>query len=652
MLAGVSLFQVTRELDEHARDRLSDAAKAHGIAIYDRLRSAEASLAMVAAMLESDPATREFAADPAERFDGLLLVADDGVPETLWGGSFSVPSPYRDVQEQLDSGGTVLTTSREDGPTPRVLMTMGMVSPDGARRRLVGAIRPAYLWGLEGLSPMTQLSVLDDTGRLLVPAASAPEAFLDELRERLSVSTSGRLEWSDDSEEYLSSFWSLFLRARFHVASWTIVLSEPLDYVQGPIGEFRSSFIWVTLMSIWVVLLLSLVQIRRTLVPLEALREGTRRIAARDFDARVTVSSSDEFQDLAESFNGMAGRLGKQFGALTTIHEIDRAVLSTLHTADVVDTALASMRALVPCDELCIGLRTADLEEFEVHARSARGQIAKSVHNLDVRSEDLERLRRADGYVLDRMSAGSRSYTRPLAMRGTTSFLTLPLGSAEALAGFVCFGQATARGFDAEDVQHVRQVCDQIAVALANAKLVGELDESGWGALRALARAIDAKSPWTAGHSERVTALALQIAAALGDAADVGHESLSAGEPVNAGERQACDDQREAAGRRDDQLDLPADRQVAQPPRFHRLSPRSRTIVASRSRFELILSPARSMASRLISKWIWLSRRVKLTMPPDAARSGTSVTIKIGRPAAVGGSGKPSSGLSGIRTST
>ena len=362
---------------------------------------------------------------------------------------------------------------------------------------------------------MTQLSVLDDTGRLLVPAASAPEAFLDELRERLSVSTSGRLEWSDDSEEYLSSFWSLFLRARFHVASWTIVLSEPLDYVQGPIGEFRSSFIWVTLMSIWVVLLLSLVQIRRTLVPLEALREGTRRIAARDFDARVTVSSSDEFQDLAESFNGMAGRLGKQFGALTTIHEIDRAVLSTLHTADVVDTALASMRALVPCDELCIGLRTADLEEFEVHARSARGQIAKSVHNLDVRSEDLERLRRADGYVLDRMSAGSRSYTRPLAMRGTTSFLTLPLGSAEALAGFVCFGQATARGFDAEDVQHVRQVCDQIAVALANAKLVGELDESGWGALRALARAIDAKSPWTAGHSERVTALALQIAAAL-----------------------------------------------------------------------------------------------------------------------------------------
>ena len=328
MLAGVSLLHVTRELDAHNRDRLSDAAKAHGMAIYDRLRSAEASLAMVAATLESDTATREFAADPADRFYGLLLVSDDAVPETLWGGSFSVPPLRPDAQQRLDSGGSVVSTSREDGPTPSVLMTMRMASRDGARRRLVGAIRTAYLWGLEGLPAMARLSVLDDTGRLLAPSGPVPEAFVNGLRDRLSASASGQLEWSDDSDEYLSSFWSLFLKPRFHVAAWTIVLSEPLDYVQGPIAEFRSSFIWVTLMSIWVVSLLSLVQIRRNLVPLEALREGTRRIAARDFDARVSVTSRDEFQDLAESFNGMAGRLGKQFSALTTINEIDKAVLA------------------------------------------------------------------------------------------------------------------------------------------------------------------------------------------------------------------------------------------------------------------------------------------------------------------------------------
>jgi putative nucleotidyltransferase with HDIG domain len=55
-----------------------------------------------------------------------------------------------------------------------------------------------------------------------------------------------------------------------------------------------------------------------------------------------------------------------------------------------------------------------------------------------------------------------------------------------------------------------------MAVALSNAHLIKELDQLSWGTLRALARAIDAKSPWTAGHSERVTSWALKIGRVLG----------------------------------------------------------------------------------------------------------------------------------------
>jgi len=42
------------------------------------------------------------------------------------------------------------------------------------------------------------------------------------------------------------------------------------------------------------------------------------------------------------------------------------------------------------------------------------------------------------------------------------------------------------------------------------------LDRLNWGTLTALARAIDAKSDWTAGHSERVTKLALKIGRVMG----------------------------------------------------------------------------------------------------------------------------------------
>jgi putative nucleotidyltransferase with HDIG domain len=55
-----------------------------------------------------------------------------------------------------------------------------------------------------------------------------------------------------------------------------------------------------------------------------------------------------------------------------------------------------------------------------------------------------------------------------------------------------------------------------VAVALANSTLIEELNRLNWGTLKALARTVDAKSSWTAGHSERVADIALKIGKSLG----------------------------------------------------------------------------------------------------------------------------------------
>jgi nitrate/nitrite-specific signal transduction histidine kinase len=52
------------------------------------------------------------------------------------------------------------------------------------------------------------------------------------------------------------------------------------------------------------VLLLRL--IRRNLVPLAKLQQATRRISLGQFQTRVTITSGDEFEELASSFNSMA----------------------------------------------------------------------------------------------------------------------------------------------------------------------------------------------------------------------------------------------------------------------------------------------------------------------------------------------------------
>ena len=56
----------------------------------------------------------------------------------------------------------------------------------------------------------------------------------------------------------------------------------------------------------------------------------------------------------------------------------------------------------------------------------------------------------------------------------------------------------------------------QIAVALKNAQLISDLDDLFVGTIKALSSAVDAKSSWTAGHSERVTKYAVLLGGEMG----------------------------------------------------------------------------------------------------------------------------------------
>lgn len=58
--------------------------------------------------------------------------------------------------------------------------------------------------------------------------------------------------------------------------------------------------------------------------------------------------------------------------------------------------------------------------------------------------------------------------------------------------------------------------CDHLALACAHVRLLEELEQSTWGALTALARAVDAKSAWTHGHSVRVAEIAAAVATEIG----------------------------------------------------------------------------------------------------------------------------------------
>jgi putative nucleotidyltransferase with HDIG domain len=333
--------------------------------------------------------------------------------------------------------------------------------------------------------------------------------------DRRDGSASGIFEWSHGGDPYLAAYREMFLLGAFATPAWTVVVSElQTDYLRLLAG-FRSTFLLSIGAALTLVTLLSTVQIRRSLGPLQQLKSGAEKMSGADFDVRVSIESGDEFEDVGAAFNQMAQQLGRQFTMLTAVTAIERSALSSSTQDEIVETILFSLLSTFDLDTASLCLiedqrldscrsysvapgRRMSIAQFEL-SESERAELEMSPNHFLV-----------EGQPPRYMDFGANTEG------GADRFLLLPIYRDTRLAGVVALGSCGTRNGESVDVDQARQISDHAALALANVRLIVELDELQIGSLTALARAVDAKSPWTAGHSERVTALSVAIGEALG----------------------------------------------------------------------------------------------------------------------------------------
>lgn len=92
------------------------------------------------------------------------------------------------------------------------------------------------------------------------------------------------------------------------------------------------------------------------------------------------------------------------------------------------------------------------------------------------------------------------------------AMLTMPIKYKEKTIAVIQLINKTDGGyFTQKDEKFIEGMCSQIAIALENAKLFKRTKELFIDSIKALASAVDAKDPYTNGHSERVTEYSLAI---------------------------------------------------------------------------------------------------------------------------------------------
>jgi diguanylate cyclase (GGDEF)-like protein len=498
VLAVLSWRHMTRHLERQSQERLHEANRVLGRAVFERLLLLEATLKSIPPTVLAQPAAASRSSlDPEvsravvagldllarKRFVALRFDSDARRSSPVFGQLDNAPSLSPEQRALVQRGTTLLVALHSASPPARIFLVR-RVQRREASGVLLGEVSPEYLWGTEGQgmpSATVRLGVVDDSGHVLYGAVrrSATEPAL-ESGELSGTEATDQLDPAVSSTrvepDAVTSYWPVTLSAVFGAPDWTLVLSERRWAVLRPMTDFAATFAVVLGACTLVVFLLSVTQIRYSLTPLAQLQEGTRRIAQRDFDSRVTVTSGDEFADLADAFNAMATRLGKQFKALATAADIDRAVLSATEAASIVRAVLARIGDVYPCAAASVILLP------ESRTSPAVGWVQSYAPGAPAmpRRTDLpvaEAWQVAALPEVLELGPGERqpAYLQPLGALGLDSFIVLPLTSQQRCSGLLALGVVSGTERSGDDLLQARRLADQVAVALSNARMLDQV---------------------------------------------------------------------------------------------------------------------------------------------------------------------------------
>jgi signal transduction histidine kinase len=332
VLALASYVGVRKQLLEQSRVRLRQDSKDTAMSLYQRLLLAQNELTIVASILPppmegpQQGLPENLAEGLKQSFSSAILIRG---AEEITSLLRSIPDPpviSSAGKRHLRDGKVLLSCLFEKDSGVRIFMAVSVKQEQSDSAILLAEIKQEELWkATEGISPGSQIWVLDRTGNIFYTSAPGLVTHPAQAFREITLAHAGSFEWSRQGNTYFSTYWTLFLAPNFLFPEWIIVMSEVETEILAPVSDFMRIFVVIIVLSLGMVFFLSFHLVRRSTEPIETLREATRKIAAGQFGEKVEIRSGDEFEGLAESFNDMSAKIKESQSLL-----VKAAKLSTM----------------------------------------------------------------------------------------------------------------------------------------------------------------------------------------------------------------------------------------------------------------------------------------------------------------------------------
>jgi HD-GYP domain-containing protein (c-di-GMP phosphodiesterase class II) len=253
--------------------------------------------------------------------------------------------------------------------------------------------------------------------------------------------------------------------------------------------------------------------------------ELSRRAGERSFSSETgCLRRRDELGDLARALadmetelEGERAKLADRALLLSSMNRIDRAVLATGARMELLDRVLAAVLDYLPARLVAVVTRDPDGGGFDLAAfrRSGVDRAHPGFFLSDDRFSPNLLFRFADPYEVPlselgeslgeaiRTLAGAEAVEKAEELR----FVNLPFAASHLYDGSLVL----IREAGGADFRRLTPLADQVGVALKDLEARESKSRSWMALVRSLVQAVDAKSAWTRGHSERVASTATAL---------------------------------------------------------------------------------------------------------------------------------------------
>jgi len=461
LVTGLAHRNIDTISQKNKQSKLIANSKSYGLLIFSNLMNARNMLHEIASNFKVDEVKANSQINNRNSiFNSFKVLRHDGVViEENGSASYSFPALWEKLRMEnsvsvYKTPYLVVMNAFKKNEFPSILLIAETNNIGNQPSIVVGELNPKYVWGSKDDYP-------SDTRVCIYRTSDVAENLL-------FCSSNQALTTNTEKNALNSESWELFLQGEFKDKPWRIESSRLYSVHETSGDSFVGGYAYLSIagVSLLLVALLSLMQIRRTMVPLEKLIQATRNIAKGNFQL-VNVHKANEFGELADAFNGMSTNIQSQFETLQALARIDHEIASNLNATQICNKIIARIEQLIPAEIVCVTLipeKILNKEEYNVLISNCKILTNRSVSII---SQELSQLKEyKQGKFADSNGSSTYAYERFIEGLGAKYYWGLPIIWQDEIFAILSIGSKKPLEQNAPYWSEIRELANRIGIAI------------------------------------------------------------------------------------------------------------------------------------------------------------------------------------------